>query len=191
MNYKEYNPERKWLIEVNESQLFQIIHCVEDIHRFLCGQMELDWATSFIADTKAMWEMRNKLSELQPLMTPGLPRNASYGWSGSTCPNKYQKEAIGETYAIYRNLRHCVEKFRDSKEWNVYKSETLTCGHPLAICYPKPENEENEQWEYKRILVGRGGGIRQSSIEQMKTDGWELQDVVNGVEYIFKRKIQK
>lgn len=138
----EYNPDRKWIIEVNERQLFEIIHCVEDIHRFLGGQMGLDYATSYIADSEAMWEMRDKLDELQPLMTPHLERGAFYGWSGGNCPNKHQRQAIGETYAIYRNLRHCIEKYRNSDNWNVYKSETLTCGYPLAICYPKDETTD-------------------------------------------------
>lgn len=135
----DFYPNRKWIIEVNERQLFEIINCVEDIHRFLSGQMSLDWTTSFIQDSKAMRQMREKLDELQPLMTPDLQRCSSYGWSGSGCPNKYQREAIAETYAIYRNLRHCVEKYRARDEWNVYQRETLTCGFPLAICYPKDD----------------------------------------------------
>ena len=141
MENKEYKPDRKWIIEVNEAQLLDIINCVEDSHRFAAGQTELDNLTSLIEDCDKMFEMRRGLWELQPLMTPGLGRCSYYGWNGGNCPNKFQKDFIQRTYAIYRNLRHCVEKFRDREEWNVYQSETLTCGHPLAICYPKTEKQ--------------------------------------------------
>jgi len=137
----KYDPDRKWIIEVTEEQLYDIINDVEDIHRFLAGQTELHNATSYIEPCENMHELKDKLKELQPLVTPELERNASYDWAGFHCPNKGQREKIARGYAIYRNLRHCIEKYRNRDDWNVYQSETLTCGFPLAICYPKTEND--------------------------------------------------
>lgn len=139
----KYDPNRKWLIEVTEQQLYDIINDVEDIHRFLAGQTELDNATSYIEDCSDMFECRQKLKGLQPLVTPGLGHGAFYDWSGNNCPYDAQRQKIARGYAIYRNLRHCIEKYRerDPDDWNCYQSPTLTCGVPLAVCYPK--HEEN------------------------------------------------
>lgn len=135
----KYDPNRKWIIEVTEQQLIDIINDVEDIHRFLAGQTELANTTSYIEDCSDMLECRHKLEILQPLVTPDLTRGASYSWDGGECPYEAQRAKIARGYAEYRNLRYCLEKFRDHDDWNTYKSPTLTCGIPLAICYPKPD----------------------------------------------------
>lgn len=80
------------------------------------------------------------LKDVYPLVVPELFRehglNASYGWDGSTCPNKHQKKFLAETYYIYRELRHQLT-IRDKKQdYDVYHSETLTCkdsGEPIII----------------------------------------------------------
>lgn len=141
MKNKEYDPNRKWLIEVNEVQLFDIINGMEDIHRFLGGDTRMNNTTCY-AKGKDVTALRRELDGLHQYITPNLGPNQCYDWCGSGCKDKNQKEAIQRTYAIYRNLRHCVEKFRDAEGWNVYKRETLTCGHPLAICYPKNETTD-------------------------------------------------
>ena len=135
---KDYDPDRKWIIEVTEQQLYDIINDVEDIHRFLCGQTYLFNATGYVTPCTKVVDLRDKLEELQSLVTPELEQGVFYNWCGSGCPNEARREKIKRGYAIYRNLYHCIEKFRDRDEWNVYQSETLTCGVPLAICYPKP-----------------------------------------------------
>ena len=140
----KYDPDRKWIIEVTEQQLYDIINDVEDIHRFLAGQTELCNATDYVEPCNTMLILRDKLRELQPLVTPELDRCASYGWNGGGCPNKAHREKIKRGYACYRNLKHCIEKYRNNDDWNVYRSETLTCGVPLAVCYPKPEENEND-----------------------------------------------
>ena len=142
MDIKDYDPNRKWIIEVTEQQLCDIINDVEDIHRFLCGQMELFNATSYIDPFKNMHMLRDKLRELQPMVTPNLERGASFDWCGNGCLNKAQKAKIQRGYATYRNLLHCIEKYRNRDEFSIYKDETLTCGMPLAICYPKKDNEK-------------------------------------------------
>ena len=122
----------KYQIELNEEQLYLIAHCVEDIHRFMGGQMELSNCTSSLDECR---ELRNKLRELQPLVTPDLPHNSSYGWSGSDCPNKYQREIIAKTYPIYREIYHFFA-VKNDQEYNVYHSDTLTCpegGEPIKI----------------------------------------------------------
>lgn len=134
-----YDPNRKWIIEVTEQQLVDIINCVEDAHRFIAGQMELHYITSYIEDIDNLLQLSDKLKELQPLVTPKLPYGSYYSWDGGECPDTPQRDFIARTYGIYRNLRHCVEKLRNNNDWSVYKSPTLTCGVPLAICYPKPE----------------------------------------------------
>ena len=142
MEKLDYDPDRKWLIEVTEKQLYDIINCVEDIHRFLGGDMHLANATAYIADASDMHEFHRQIDKLKHLVTPGLDNAAFYGWSGSGCPDKHQKAIIQRTYAIYRNLLHCIEKYRQRDDWNVYQRETLTCGVPLAVCYPKEEIKE-------------------------------------------------
>ena len=50
--------------------------------------------------------------------------------------------------------------------------------------------EQQGHWEYISIIAGRGGGIIPSQLDKMKADGWILESQ-NGLEYIFKRKIQE
>jgi hypothetical protein len=80
---------KKYQIELNEEQLYLIAHCVEDIHRFMSGQTEL---SNCISCLEKYEDLRDKLEELQPLITPNLSHNASYGWSGGDCPNKHQRQ---------------------------------------------------------------------------------------------------
>lgn len=47
--------------------------------------------------------------------------------------------------------------------------------------YKKPE------FEFKKIVAGRGGGLAPSSLNEMEADGWELVGQ-NDLEYIFRRK---
>ncbi len=140
-NGLKYDPNRKWIIEVTEQQLFDIINDVEDIHRFLAGQTELYNATAYVESHKNRFELQDKLRDLQPLVTPELPQGASYDRAGTHCPNKEQQEKIARGYGIYRHLLHCIEKYRKYNTYSVYQSETLTCGVPLAVCYPKKEKK--------------------------------------------------
>ena len=47
-----------------------------------------------------------------------------------------------------------------------------------------------DKWQYKRVIAGRAGGILKQNLDYMKSEGWELL-AQNGLEYIFKRKIQQ
>lgn len=123
---------KKYQIELNEEQLYLIAHCVEDIHRFMSGQTELSNCTPCLEKYE---DLRDKLEELQPLVTPNLSRNASYGWSGGDCPNKYQRKIIAKTYPIYREIYHFLA-VKNNHGFSVYNSDTLTCpegGEPIKI----------------------------------------------------------
>ena len=129
--------EKKWRIELTEHQLMLMAQCVEDIHRFIGGQMELCNATSCLKHTHDLWD---KLNELQPLVTPELGRGAAYGWDGGTCPNDNQRKFLAETYYLYRRIYEATTKERAKTEvfpfGNVYLGGTLRCkdsGEPITI----------------------------------------------------------
>ena len=119
--------EKKWRIELTEHPLRLMAQCIEDCHRFIAGQTELSNSTACL---KHYRELGEALGKLQPLVTPELRRNASYGWSGGSCPDKKQRKFIAETYYLYREIYHQLTldaaKHKDMG-WNIYLSETLTC----------------------------------------------------------------
>lgn len=124
---------KKFRVTLNEHQLRLISQCVEDCHRFMGGQMEL-WNTISRLDHKNFMDLRDKLEELKPLVTPDLPQNAYYGWDGGSCPNKHQRKFLAETYYIYREILHQLTDPKDT--WNVYSGSTLRCedsGEPIII----------------------------------------------------------
>lgn len=68
---------KRYRIELSEDQLRLIINCVEDCHRFMGGQMELNHTTDCLDN----WdEVQEELKKLHPLVTPNIPYNACYGW---------------------------------------------------------------------------------------------------------------
>ena len=115
--------DRKFQITVNEHQLNLIAACVEDCARFLCGQTEMWHTTSQLS--KNYLELREKLEELHSLVTPDLPKNASYGWNGGDCPDEWQRKTIAETYYLYRTMLYHLHK--DDEHWNTYTSPALRC----------------------------------------------------------------
>ncbi len=132
--------EQKYTLTVTESQLRLIADCVEDLSRFMGGQMEL-WNTTTRLDN--FIELKERLDDLHSLVTPDLPRNASYGWNGGGCPNKHQEEFIAKTYAIYREIRHkmrVLDREPEGHDYCVYDSPTLTC--KLGGELPKIEKVE-------------------------------------------------
>ena len=125
--------EKKYLIELSETQLHLIAECVEDCHRFMAGQTEMQNCISRLENDLPI---SDNLKRLHPLVTPELPFNASYGWSGGNCPNKYQRKFIAQTYPIYREILHFFACQKSGNEWNVCNSDTLTCnegGEPIKI----------------------------------------------------------
>ena len=128
--------EKKWQIEPTEHQLLLMAQCVEDCHRFICGQMGLSNSTACL---KHYRELSEELDKLQPLVTPELGRGAAYSWDGGHCTNKFQRKFIAETYYLYREIYHQLTldaaKHKDMG-YNVYLGETLTCsesGEPIKV----------------------------------------------------------
>ena len=115
---------KRYRIEVSEDQLRMIINCVEDCHRFMGGQMELQNTTDCLDN----WdEVQEELKKLHSLVTPNIPYNACYGWNGGSCENKHQKKFLQESYYLYREILHQWTLMQDADDWNVYKSPTLRC----------------------------------------------------------------
>ena len=69
--------EKKWRIELNDKQLRLIANCVEDCHRFIAGQMELNNSTACLNYCRIL---REKLRTLQPFVTPLLECGEDYGF---------------------------------------------------------------------------------------------------------------
>ena len=128
--------ETKWKIELTEHQLMLIAECVEDCHRFMAGQTELDNTTAWLKNYRVL---KKEMGNLQPLVTPELGLNASYGWNGGSCPNENQRKFIAETYYLYREIYHQVtldEAKSKDMSWNVYYGDTFTCkdsGEPIKV----------------------------------------------------------
>ncbi len=114
---------KNFQITVNEHQLYLIAACIEDCCRFLAGQTELWHTTSQLG--KNYLKLRDKLEELQPLVTPNLQDGAFYGWNGGNCLNEWQKKTIAETYYLYRTMLYHLHK--DDEHWSVYTSPALRC----------------------------------------------------------------
>ena len=111
---------KKYRITLTEEQLILISDCVEDCHRFACGETKL-WNTTTSFNIKQWHELIHGLESLHPLVTPELGIYESYGWSGTGCKDEYQRKFIAQTYAIYREILHKVVNN------GVYKYPTLTC----------------------------------------------------------------
>ena len=121
------NKEKLYKVTMTESQLKLMADAVEDWHRFLAGQCELQHATQLVED---MHEAQRTLNTfVRPYIVPKLKHyGASYGWSGGNCPNEHQRKAIAMSYGIYREVLHYFATHAEKpQEWNVYNSETLTC----------------------------------------------------------------
>ena len=127
------NKTKKYQITLTEEQLMLMARCVEDCSRFAAGQTELSNTLLFI-DKHPYFELCKKFYDLQPLVTPGLGRGASYGWNGSNCPNEVQRKFIAQSYYLYREIYH-QHNLAEGID-NVYTSETLRCadsGEPIQI----------------------------------------------------------
>ena len=124
---------RHYTITLNEEQLMLISNCLEDIHRFLCGDTDLSNTVS-VLDVKDRRALQERLRQLKPYVTPELRSGQEYDWAGNGCPNKAQRRMIAQTYYLYREMRHQYTLANNYN--NVYTSPTLTCedsGEPIKI----------------------------------------------------------
>ena len=126
---------RKYTITLNEEQLMLVSSCIEDIHRFLCGDTDLSNTVS-VLDVKDRHVLQKRLEQLKPLVTPRLLLYQEYDWAGNGCPNGAQRRMIAQTYYLYREMLHKYTLANNNK--NVYTSPTLTCedgGEPIKIIW--------------------------------------------------------
>jgi len=126
--------EKKYIIELTETQLRLIADCVEDCHRFAAGQTELRNIAIKLIGGGYYRELEDKLKDLHPLVTPLLWSGMSYDWDGGTCPLNTQRSFIAQTYPIYREILHFFAMQQNNL--STYRSETLTCeegGEPIKI----------------------------------------------------------
>ena len=124
-------------IEMDEEQFRLMAGCIEDINRFISGDCELFNSVCVLENDL---DVRKKLKEMHPLVTPDLPMNACYGWNGGDCPNEEQTKFIAKTYYLYREMLH--KWVQANGIHNVYSSETLRCkdsGRPIKITYREVE----------------------------------------------------
>ena len=126
---------RKYTITLNEEQLMLVSSCIEDIHRFLCGDTDLSNTVS-VLDVKDRHALQERLRQLKPYVTPELRSGQEYDWAGNGCPDSHQRRMIAATYYLYREMRH--QYTLANKHNNVYSSPTLRCkdsGEPVVITW--------------------------------------------------------
>jgi len=118
--------EKKYQITLTEDQMRLVSNALEDWSRFVAGQCEMEFATSLVYDSRKVKDILH--DQVKPAMFPELALNESYGWSGSTCKNDFQRKAIAMSYMLYREIIHylTVNNGKDMS-WSTYNSPTLTC----------------------------------------------------------------
>lgn len=124
---------KRYTIELNEHQLRLIADCLEDCHRFLCGQTELYHTTSALPLDTAKY-VRRELEPLYVEVAPNLYPGQSYDWCGNGCDIPSQRVTIAQSYYLYREIRHAIAIANGDK--NVYEGPTLTCddsGEPIKV----------------------------------------------------------
>lgn len=124
---------KTYTIEFTEKQLLLLINCVEDIHRFIGGEADLNHTLdSFDIPNKN--EVKKLFKDIQRKMNPQLLPNERYSYNGIHAPTQEQKDLLANTYQLYREMRHFIAVA--NKFDNVYTAETLpggTIGKPRLI----------------------------------------------------------
>lgn len=140
----DYDPKRRWFVELTEEQLVSVIHACEDVHRFLAGQTELAHTTHLLPFNDRE-HVQEALKQTKPYVTPDLSSNASYDWAMNHCPNEEQRKEGARLYGIYRELLHILSLYHHEAEdgFNVYTSPTLVCNDSRPL--PKATTNGNDQ----------------------------------------------
>lgn len=133
--------DKKYTLTCTGEQMMVICSAVEDWHRFLAGQCEMANATAMCEKMHDVQDILN--NEVRPFIVPALKynRGAAYGWSGSGCPNDYQRKMIAMSYGIYRQILH-FNALQNPNGYNVYQSETLTCEEQGGLIEIKEAKDE-------------------------------------------------
>lgn len=145
MNPKE--AKQIYTIQLNEEQLRTIADCLEDVHRFLCGNTRMFNATSALP-TSRFKSLRGYLELAAPLVNPDLGRGCEYDWAGTGCNHKAQRQYIASTYYLSREIRRAITlaNMQNPERYKgIYCYPTLTCdesGDPISIVVHSPINKE-------------------------------------------------
>lgn len=122
----------RYIIELSEEQLQLVADCIEDVSRFASGQMRMEHTIENMleyATFDQMIERRGDAEELlervKRVLLPEMLPNESYGYNST--------EFIGNTYQIYRTIRHklMVDRVNEgvlSNNGNVYMYPALPSG---------------------------------------------------------------
>lgn len=156
--------EKRFVIEFSEKQLDILSRCVEDISRFLAGQMELSNTIDRFINNGADVDKKGAkdlLRLLRRLLHPELEREGGdHGWTGHGAPEP-KNEYIAETYQIYRTLYYFLTKAKTwSNEANVYNSPALTLkGHEQPYLVNEITMlDTNESWFNGEVFVYNNKG---------------------------------
>ena len=108
-----------YTITVDESQLMMISRAVEDYHRTLCGQAEMNHVAKYADEQKEI--VHNHLMQFNRIMNID---GDVYDWAGNGCKDEGKKKEIAGSYYLYREILHffAVEKNLN----NVFSDSTLT-----------------------------------------------------------------
>jgi hypothetical protein len=118
--------EKKYKIEVSESQMLLIAQCLEDLSRFASGQCEMQNTIEAMVkglDFDIQIERRDDaeklLKQAKRVLLPKVTDNGSLTYNGTNF--------IGNTYQIYRTILFQLAK--DNNWNNVYSSPALASGN--------------------------------------------------------------
>lgn len=118
--------EKKYKIEVSESQMRLTAQCLEDVSRFASGQWEMQNTIEAMVkglDFDIQIERRDyaekSLKQAKRVLLPKVPDNGSLTYNGTNF--------IGNSYQIYRTILFQLAK--DNNWNNVYSSPALTSGN--------------------------------------------------------------
>ena len=98
--------ERRYRVELTETQLRTVAHAVEDWHRFLCGDCTMAHARASMDGMDGGKPLTFALHDVERHINPELDDWKCYDWAGSHCPRPHQKAAIEVSYYAYRQLLH-------------------------------------------------------------------------------------
>ena len=130
---KQETKQQMYTITCTEDQLHIIAAAVEDWCRFLVGQCDMNYATSYLDNRKAM---QGNLRQLEGF----VPHS---DWCGSGIGNEYHRKAIAQSYGIYRQIGHYFAMQEPKMGWNTLQDTTLTCNDnmPLIKIEKKGDNK--------------------------------------------------
>lgn len=120
---KQDTKQQMYTITCTGEQMNVIAAAVEDWHRFLVGQCDMNYATSYLDNRKAM---QGNLRQLEGF----VPHS---DWCGSGIGNEYHRKAIAQSYGIYRQILHYFATQYPSRDFNVYNYETPTCEDNMPL----------------------------------------------------------